>query len=226
MAAPDPSWDIEGRVAVVTGAGGGIGRAIARALAAAGARVAVIDRDGVAAQAVAEQCGGLAVTCDVSDPAAVGAAGQAVLDACGPAGILVNNAGMIRAGGLADLADEDWNAVLSVNLTGYFLCARTFGAQMRGAGGGAIVHVSSVAAEHATPNAGAYSVAKAGVSMLSRQLAIEWGGDGIRSNCVCPGMIHTPLSRDMYARPGIEAARAATIPGGRICAPKVRAHRK
>jgi glucose 1-dehydrogenase len=162
-----------------------------------------------------------AIPCDVSDPAAVVAAAGLVADAFGPCDVLVNNAGMIRPGALADLSLADWNLLLSVNLTGYFLCAQAFGAQMRAAGGGgALVHVASIASHHATPMTGAYSVAKAGVMMLSRQLAIEWGGDGIRSNAVNPGMILTPLSQSMYDRPGVAEARAGAIPAGRIGRPE------
>ncbi len=122
---------------------------------------------------------------------------------------------------LADLPLAEWNALLAVNLTGYFLCAQVFGRQMRERGdGGSLIHVASIAADHATPFSGAYSVAKAGVAMLSRQLAIEWAEDRIRSNAVHPGMIRTPLSQAFYDEPGATERRAAVIPSGRIGEPQ------
>ena len=120
----------------------------------------------------------------------------------------------------AELSFADWNQLLSVNLTGYFVCAQAFGAGMRARGRGTLVHIASIAGDHPTPNTGAYSVAKAGVQMLSRQLAIEWGANGVRSNAINPGMIYTALSADMYSRPGVREAREATIPSGRIGQPE------
>jgi NAD(P)-dependent dehydrogenase (short-subunit alcohol dehydrogenase family) len=137
----------------------------------------------------------------------------------GPCDVLVNNAGILRPGPLDALSLSEWNAVLSVNLTGYFLCAQAFGRQMRDRGKGALVHVASIAAHHATGYSGAYSVAKAGVVMLSRQLAIEWAGFGIRSNAVNPGMVLTPMSEAFYGEPGAAERRSAAIPAGRIGQP-------
>jgi len=219
----DP-FGLNGKVVVVTGAASGIGRGIALTLADAGAQVAILDRAADASRGVADEIGAMGgraigLGCDVSDAGAVQAAADAVATGLGPCDVLVNNAGMIRAGALATLSLQDWNALLSVNLTGYFLCAQTFRHQMLGRGG-AMVHVASIAASHATPNAGAYSVAKAGVGMLSRQLALEWAGDGIRSNTVNPGMIRTALSESMYSRPGVAEARASAIPSGRIGVPQ------
>ncbi len=211
------------RIAIVTGAGGGIGRATATSLAGAGCRVACLDLDADRARETAAGIGvrALAVACDVSDPEAVNAAAATCLAAFGPADILVNNAGLLRPGPLATLAPAEWNALLAVNLTGYLLCAQAFGRQMREAGrGGSLVHVASIAAHHATPFSGAYSVAKAGIAMLSRQLAIEWASDRIRSNCVHPGMIRTPLSEAFYEQPGASETRAAVIPSARIGRPQ------
>jgi NAD(P)-dependent dehydrogenase (short-subunit alcohol dehydrogenase family) len=220
----DP-WGLADKVVVVTGAASGIGRAIALAFGAAGARVGVLDHDKAGAATVAAEIaakGGTAtpLPCDVTDPAAIAHAAATMQAAHGPCTVLVNNAGILRPGGLADLPLDRWNQLLSVNLTGYFLCAQTFGAQMRAAGGGAIVHVASVAASHATPMTGAYSVAKAGVAMLSKQLALEWAGDSIRSNVLNPGLILTPLSQSIYDKPGVTEARVAAIPSRRIGVPE------
>ena len=210
---------LQGRVCVVTGAGGGIGRAIALGFAQAGARVALLDRDEAGMAETQRQIGdAVALACDVSDQAAVLRAADAVRDRLGPCDVLVNNAGLLRPGPLASLPLAEWNLLLSVNLTGYFLCAQAFGAHMRGRGG-ALVHVASISATQATGQTGAYSVAKAGVVMLSRQLAIEWGGDGIRSNVVSPGMVMTPMTQAFYDDPDIVRRRSAVIPAGRVGQP-------
>ena len=114
------------------------------------------------------------------------------------------------------LSLAEWNAVLSVNLTGYFLCAQIFGRQMRAQGRGSLVHVSSIAGSHAQGQSGAYSVSKAGVIMLSRQFASEWGPQGIRSNVVSPGMVITPMSQAFYDTPGVTERRTAVVPSRRI----------
>ena len=211
---------LQDRVCVVTGAGGGIGRAIALGFAEAGARVALLDRDEAGSAETQRLIGdAIAIACDVSDQAAVLRATETVQAKLGPCDVLVNNAGLLRPGPLASLPLAEWNLLLSVNLTGYFLCSQAFGAQMRGRGG-ALVHVASIAGTHATGQAGAYSVAKAGIVMLSRQLATEWGADGIRSNVVSPGMILTPMSQAFYDDPDIVRRRSAVIPAGRIGQPE------
>ena len=221
----DDHYGLNGKVCVVTGAGSGIGRAIAEALAGAGGHVAVLDRDTEGGETTARQirdAGRIAtfMTCDVSEPQGITNAAQETERQFGPCDVLVNNAGMIRAGALETLSLTEWNGLLAVNLTGYFLCAQSFSRQMRPRKKGALVHVGSIAATYATPFSGAYSVAKAGLTMLSRQLAIEWGHQGIRSNVVHPGMILTPLSAGMYAQPGVPERRSLAIPVGRIGCPE------
>ena len=216
---------LEGRVCAVTGAGGGLGRAIALGLAAAGARVALLDRsaDGMSGTVAALRDAGaepLALACDVADPESVTTAAARVEAALGPCAVLVNNAALLRPGPLESLTLADWNALLAVNLTGYFLCSQAFGAQMRAAGRGSLVHVASIAAGHAQGFSGAYSVSKAGVVMLSRQIATEWGPAGLRSNVVSPGLVTTPLSQPFYDAPGVRARREAVVPAGRIGRPE------
>ena len=224
MPANSGAQDLAGRVCVVTGAGSGIGRGIALVLAGAGARVAVLDRNADGSAATVLEIAGaggqaVAIDCDTSDAASVAAAAERSAAAFGPCDVLVNNAGVLRPGALETLTLEEWNTVLSVNLTGYFLCAQTFGRQMRAKGAGALVHIASIAAEHATAFSGAYSIAKAGITMLSRQLAVEWGQHGIRSNAVHPGLILTPMSQAFYDQPGTSERRSQAVPVGRIGRP-------
>lgn len=214
---------LAGCVAVVTGASSGIGRACALALAQRGAKVALLNRDSQSAQAqsaLAEvrQTGtqALSLSCDTSDADAVTEAARQVHLQLGAADVLVNAAGILKAGSLADLPPGEWRRVLDVNLTGYFLCAQAFGRQMLAKQRGTVVHVASMVAEHATPHSGAYAISKAGVLLLSRQLAIEWGPVGVRSNTVCPGMTWTQMTEAAYSRPGEEQLRSSSIPLRRI----------
>jgi NAD(P)-dependent dehydrogenase (short-subunit alcohol dehydrogenase family) len=216
---------LSGRIAVVTGAGGGVGRAVALSLARAGVRVAGIDRDErgleVTRAELRELGGGHVVAaCDTTSAESVAAVATTIEKSLGPCHLLVNTAGILRPGALENLSLAEWNAVLSVNLTGYFLCAQVFGRQMRELGRGSLVHVASIAASHAQGLSGAYSVSKAGVVMLSRQLASEWGPLGVRSNVVSPGMIITPMSQSFYDTPGITERRTAVVPARRIGLPQ------
>ncbi len=221
----NPHWlGLEGRVCVVTGAASGIGRAVAESLADAGAWVALVDRNGAAVRQAAHEiaeCGArvLALECDITDEAAVAAAAQRVRSELGPVAGLVNNAGLLRPGALEDVSVAEWNAVLAINLTGYLLCAREFGHDMLAAGRGSIVHIASVSALHPQTRSGAYSASKAGVLLLNKQMAAEWGPRGVRSNAVCPGMIRTALSARFYEEPGFEAKRAAVTASRRVGEP-------
>jgi NAD(P)-dependent dehydrogenase (short-subunit alcohol dehydrogenase family) len=222
---PSDWLGLSGRVCVVTGGGGGIGRAVAVSLARAGARVAIIDLDereleGTAAELRQLARDHLMARCDTSNAESVTAASESLEKSLGPCEVLVNAAAVLRPGGLENLSLAEWNAVLSVNLTGYFLCAQIFGRQMRKLGRGSLVHVSSIAGSHAQGQSGAYSVSKAGVIMLSRQLASEWGPQGIRSNVVSPGMVITPMSQAFYDTPGVTERRTAVVPSRRIGMPQ------
>ena len=216
--------ELSNRVCVVTGAGSGIGAAIAKGLVAAGAQVALLDRNAEACKGMARalvQAGGraIAIECDISDEAAVRAAALQVKKELGPCAALVNNAGMLRPASLEAVSVTEWNSVLAVNLTGYLLCSREFGCHMLDAKHGSIVHVASIAALHPQTSSGSYSASKAGVLLLSRQMAAEWGSLGVRSNAICPGMIRTPLSAKFYEQPGLEQRRAAVTASRRVGEP-------
>jgi NAD(P)-dependent dehydrogenase (short-subunit alcohol dehydrogenase family) len=216
---------LSGRVCVVTGGGGGIGRATAGSLARAGARVAAIDRDERGLEVTQAElrklgAGHLVVSCDTTSPESVTAASDTIEKSLGPCNVLVNTAAILRPGALDTLSLAEWNGVLAVNLTGYFLCAQAFGRQMRANRSGSLVHVSSIAGSNAQGQSGAYSVSKAGVIMLSRQLANEWGPHGIRSNVVSPGMVITPMSQAFYDTPGVTERRSAVVPMRRVGMPQ------
>jgi NAD(P)-dependent dehydrogenase (short-subunit alcohol dehydrogenase family) len=187
----DFSADFSGRVAMVTGAGAGLGRAHARGLAAGGARVLVCDLDKGAAQAVTDeiaQDGGLAlaVACDVTDPGAVQAAVEAAMAAWGRIDILVNNAGILRDKTFAKLPPEDFALVLAVHLTGSATCTRAVWPLMRAQGYGRIVLTSSASGIYGNFGQSNYGAAKAAMIGLMHALALEGARDGIRVNTLAP----------------------------------------
>ncbi len=225
-ATDDGSWlGLAGQVCVITGAGSGIGAQTAHQFAAVGASVAVLDRDGDAAVAVAadiQRNGGRAIGihADVADAPSVAAAAARVLAELGPCKVLVNNAAVRHREPLLSFGLEAWNRVLAVNLTGALLCTQAFAAQMIAAGlGGSIVHVSSLISNHPQFDNGAYSVSKAGLGMLSRSLALELAPHHIRSNVVSPGFVITPANEASYRDPDTAAARNRLIPIGRAAMP-------
>jgi NAD(P)-dependent dehydrogenase (short-subunit alcohol dehydrogenase family) len=202
---------LAGRRAVVTGAGSGIGQAVAVALAAVGVEVIGVDRD---AESLRDS-GLRAEICDISSESAV----KALAERVGPCDIVVNAAGIIRPGALADVDVADWNALIAVNLTGYLLVSRAFAAGMNARGTGALVHVASISGTHAQANSGAYSASKAALIVMSQQLALELGSQGIRSNTVSPGMVRTPMTEQYYKAPGVAERRDRAVPIGRVAAP-------
>lgn len=220
-----PHWlGLQGRHIVVTGAASGIGLAVAQGLVKAGARVSLLDRNEEAVRAVAAQlCANgaqaAAAAADISNEAEVASAAAQLRAALGPVHGLVNNAGLLRAASLEDVSLAQWNEVLAINLTGSLICSREFGRDLLAAGRGALVHIASISGLHPQARSGAYSASKAGVLLLSKQLAAEWGPRGVRSNAVCPGMIRTALSAKFYEEPGFEAARALVTASRRVGEP-------
>jgi len=214
----DRDWlGLRDRVCVITGAASGIGRETAIQLATLGAKVVAIDRDGSGCSRTAEEVrklsgAALALECDVTEAKSVSTAAGQALATFGRCDVLINNAGVLQPGRLETLSLADWNALLRINLTGYFLCAQAFGQDMLARGSGALVHIASIAAGQPQGMSGAYSTSKAGVAMLSRQLAFEWGPRGIRSNSISPGLIRTPLSESFYQAPGVKERREAIVP--------------
>jgi NAD(P)-dependent dehydrogenase (short-subunit alcohol dehydrogenase family) len=195
----------ERRTAVVTGAGSGIGRAIARRLADDGLAVAVLDLDAAAADAVAAEVRAaghhaLAVTVDVSDRAQVEAAVQRVRDELGAPLVLVNNAGLTGFKDFLSITDEKWDRIMQVNLNGPFYCAQAVLPDMIEAGWGRIVNISSSSAQGGQPYMVHYVTSKAGLIGFTKALALEVGPQGITVNTIPPGFIDTPMLRESEQR--------------------------
>lgn len=210
---------LDGRVALVTGGGGGIGRATGDALAQAGAHVVVTDIDGAAAERVAGEIGrGEAHRLDVADEAEVEAVVKAVMARHGRIDVLVNNAGLGARMPTVELATERWRHVLAVNLDGSFFCARAVGRHMVAARRGAVVNLASimglVGSAH-YPNL-AYHSAKGAIVNFTRALACEWAPSGVRVNAVAPTFARTRLTEPLLADKDMEASLLRDTPMGRF----------
>ena len=196
----DPS-SLEGRTAIVTGAGQGMGRAVAGALAALGARLVVNDLNAQSADQTAETlrsagAEAIAIQADVTDAAAVRRMVQETIDRFGGIHILVNNAGILRPTPVIDIPEAEWDLVIEVNLKGTFLCSQAVLPAMQAAGWGRIVNFSSTAGKNISTVGGAhYTAAKAGILGFTRHLAKEVARTGITVNAVCPGLIDTEMVR-------------------------------
>ena len=192
------------KVALVTGAARGIGLATARRFLAEGWRVALLDIEGElqasAAAALKNPDNALAITCDVSDAAAVGAAMAAVMSRFGRLDALVNNAGVAVFAPVLETSDADWNRIMAVNLTGPFLCTKAAAPLMREQGGGAIVNITSISAVRASTLRSAYGTSKAGLAHLTKQLAVELASLNIRVNAVAPGPVDTAMAKQVHTR--------------------------
>lgn len=209
------------RVAVVTGAAGGIGHAIAERLAADGMSVALLDMDAGVAQAAAAAIPGgdhLGIGVDVSSAASVGAAFEHVAAELGPVWVLVNCAGVLAYGATVDMPEQDWDRVMGVDLKSVFLCSQAALRSM-GASGGRIITISSIAGRVARANQIAYCAAKAGADHFTRCLAVEVAGQGITVNAVAPGMTRSEMLDRVIGQGGSEEGLLALIPAGRFALP-------
>ncbi|HXU04673.1 MAG TPA: 2-dehydro-3-deoxy-D-gluconate 5-dehydrogenase KduD [Polyangia bacterium] len=213
------AFSLEGRVALVTGAGTGIGAALAHALAEAGADVACHGNKHVPEDTAAaiRKLGRRAavVTCDVREAATAEALVEATVRELGAIDILVNNAGTIRRSPAVDFSDEDWAAVLDVNLTSVFRLCRAAGKRMLARGRGKIVNISSLLAFQGGITVPAYAASKGGVAQLTKALANEWASKGVNVNAIAPGYIHTDNTAALAADPVRNQQITVRIPAGR-----------
>jgi len=216
-----PNLSLKGKVAIVTGGSRGIGKAIALGFAQAGADVAVASRtmpdlekaaqeiEALGRRALAVQTN-IAVKSDVDNMVAK------TLDKFGTIDILVNNAAINVMRPLVDLREDGWDKVMNVDLKGYFLCSQAAAKVMMGKGGGNIINIVSTGAAKAAPGLGAYSIAKAGVVMLTKLLAVELAAYKIRVNAIGPYLVKTAFSQPMWSDPEACKTLEASIPLGRL----------
>jgi 2-deoxy-D-gluconate 3-dehydrogenase len=211
-------FSLEGRVALVTGAAGGLGAAYAAALAEAGADVAVHDRTPVDETCQRVRALGrraAALSGDVTDPRAPERLVQETLQALGALDIVVNNAGTIRRAPAAETSDEDWLAVIDVNLGAVFRMCRAAGRHMIARGRGKIVNVASLLAFQGGILVPAYAASKGGVAQLTKALANEWAGKGVNVNAIAPGYVRTDNTAPLQKDPVRSKAIVERIPAGR-----------
>jgi len=219
---------LAGKSAVITGGGTGIGQAIALAFAREGAQVVVAGRrkeklDETLHLLQQAGCSALALECDVTkatDPQRVVKSAE---DAFGKVNVLVNNAGALSVSTVENITEEDWDRVMATNVKGPFLMSRAALPAMRRAGGGSIINVGSVLGIVAIRDRAAYCASKGGVSMLTKAMALDHAQDNIRVNCVCPSIVESDMTRNLFAETEVgqqaRESRLASIPLGRFGKP-------
>ncbi|MBI2525844.1 MAG: SDR family oxidoreductase [Candidatus Rokubacteria bacterium] len=221
---PQEALSLQGRVALVTGASRGLGRALALALGAAGAAVACAARsvEGVEDTAACiREAGGQAraFPLDVTRGDQIAATVAAVEEGLGSLDILVNNAGINLEKRFVELTDADWEEILGTNLTAMFRCCRAVAPSMIARGRGKIINVGSMWGRLGVPRYSAYCVSKAGVDALTRCLAIEWARHNIQVNCLAPGYLRTDFSREKMMEPRVRDLILSKIPARRLAEP-------
>ena len=215
-------FSLAGRVALVTGAASGLGRAIAAGFAEAGARVRCVDRDAAgndeAARSIGENAD--AVTADVTDAAAVAAAVDGLVAEAGRIDVLVNSAGIGGRSPAVDYSEDLWDSVMDINLRGTYLACRAAGRHMVAAGSGSIINIASVGGLAGFPGSLGYQASKGGVVALTRTLAIEWAPEGVRVNAIAPSQFESAIVLAQWEKePDMRADWESRTPLGRIGQP-------
>ncbi|MBA7466086.1 2-dehydro-3-deoxy-D-gluconate 5-dehydrogenase [subsurface metagenome] len=219
-----PNLSLEGQVAIVTGGGTGIGRSIALEFAKAGADVVVASRRLPVLEEVGREVTvlgkrSLAVQTDISRKTDVDNLVQRVMDKFGVIDILLNNVGVVIRHPLLEASEDDWDQTMNIDLKGYFLCCQAVGKKMVERKKGNIINIASTAGFRVAGNRTAYSIAKAGVVMLTRCLAVELGSYNIRVNAIAPGLVRTEMSEVIWSDPERLKEEVAGIPLGRVAEP-------
>jgi NAD(P)-dependent dehydrogenase (short-subunit alcohol dehydrogenase family) len=215
-----------GKVAVVTGAGAGNGKAIAFGFAKEGAKIAVLDIDEKAGRETAKEINGMGrdaifLLGDVSDSKDVSKAVQATMDRFGRIDILVNNAGILSRVHFLELTEEEWDRVLRVNLRGTFVCSQKVANEMKKEGkGGVIINISSISGEVARPNTAAYVASKGAVKMLTKAMAVDLAQHKIRVNAIAPGYVRTAMTEKIFQDQAYLNKLLDRIPLGYIASPE------
>lgn len=209
------------RVAVITGAATGIGRAFATVFAEEGADVAIVDINKAEAEVTRKEVTshgreGLVEVCDVSKPEAVDAMVRSVIQRFGRIDVLVNGAILRQGAPIEELSLEAWDTLMNIGLRGYFIVGQRVGREMIQRRSGVILNLASTGGYHAYPEAGAYSPCKAAVIMLAKLWGMEWGKYGIRACSISPGYVRTPMTDHLYAQPEVLRGRSESVPIGRI----------
>jgi NAD(P)-dependent dehydrogenase (short-subunit alcohol dehydrogenase family) len=214
----------ENHVVVVTGAASGIGLGTAKKFAGAGATVAMVDRDAEAGRREAAVVGGVFYVADVGDEASVAAAAATIIARFGRVDHLVNNAGIVVAKPIEETSGEEWDAVMNVNVKSVFLMTKHLLPGLKAAPAASIVNLGSVSSFVGQKHTPAYVASKGAVAMLSKSLALDLSGYGIRVNCVCPGITDTPMLRFHAGKSGDAEgtirARLDRVPLGRVLTPE------
>jgi meso-butanediol dehydrogenase / (S,S)-butanediol dehydrogenase / diacetyl reductase len=220
---------LKDKVAIITGGGTGIGRAIASAFGREGAKVAVLGRRREPLESVARELSGKgaeakAVVCDVTQSSATIAAVADVERSFGRIDVLVNNAGALSVTTVETISEQDWDRLIETNLKGPFLMARAVLPALRRAGGGSIINVGSVLGLVAMKDRAAYCASKGGVTLLTKAMALDHAHEHIRVNCICPAVVETELVKGLFSATEegmqLREARVATLPLGRLGQPQ------